>query len=122
MERLRMKPKHILDKGELPSQSRVETKLFALLKLTLRPKEADFFYEQLAQDFGLSSVETKAKMENGELAWPNRVRQAKRALVTAGVVHDAAASGHNNWVLTPKGRKTEKWPDRTTLADLGLDD
>jgi hypothetical protein len=103
---------------DLPSQSNVEKRLFALLKSMARPRDAKFFYEQLAGDFKLALVQTRAKTENGELAWHNRVRQAKRALVNAGLVDDAATSGH--WSLTSKGRRTAKWPLKK--ADWDLDD
>jgi hypothetical protein len=104
---------------DLPSQSNVEKRLFALLKSMARPRDAKFFYDQLAGDFKLGLVQTQAKTENGEFAWHNRVRQAKRALVNAGLIDDdASTSGH--WSLTSEGRRTVKWPLRR--ADWDLDD
>src|SRR5690349_19255049 len=96
-----MKPK-IAGAIKLPPQSEVENRLLHFLYRFGRPVEPKELYGPLADDFGLTQEQRRARRPStGELAWNNLVRYARRRLVDIDYVHEAPRGA---WRLTQAGR------------------
>jgi hypothetical protein len=96
----------------LPTESKVRAALHDLLVSRFpEPVTPQDAYDVLAQQFQLSVALRNVRMENtDEGHWENRVRQARRKLVAAGVIDNAS---HGVWTLAKHGRRY--WVEKTIV-------
>ena len=96
----------------LPTESKVRAALHDLLVSRFpEPVTPQDAYDVLAQQFQLSAALRNIRMENSDEGhWENRVRQARRKLVAAGVIDN---SSHGVWTLAKHGRRY--WVEKTIV-------
>jgi hypothetical protein len=105
----------MLEKLDLPPQSKVEAELLKLLAFNSRPLSTTEIYQRLADTFGLTASQRVARRQATRLdpAWNWLVRRVMQRLEAEGWAYRPERAA---WVVTQKGRSQQQ------LRQQGLPD